>query len=951
MAGQGTWAVAVTSNEGAPDSVTQRTEARLIVIDAPRTVELERAVHALCGDPVLDHWHTIAAPDAVWIVEVLPHPGVTDAEGDSFALALAQEGFPGVRVRTGKRHALPAATPEPVVRTLAAALCHPVVERATIDAPGAIPGAAWASAFMPAKDAPKHAERVPILGLGPDQLRALSASRLLALPVEDMLAVQSHFAELQRDPTDIELETIAQTWSEHCAHRTFRATIHHHEPGVPETAINGLLKTYIAAATNEIAAPWVLSAFEDNAGVIEFGRDWEISFKVETHNHPSAIEPFGGANTGVGGVVRDVMGVSAEPIANTDILCFGPPTLSAEDLPAGSIHPTEMVAGVVAGIGDYGNKMGIPTVNGAVLFDPGYTANPLVFCGTLGLAPRGRRPRTVVPGDLVVVIGGRAGRDGIHGATFSSEVLDADQVASLGSVVQIGDPIVEKRIADALPIARDLGLYHAITDCGAGGLSSAVGEMASETGADINLDLVPTKYPGLLPWEIWLSEAQERMVLAVPPASWKQFSEVMQAEGVEATAIGTFTGTGRLVVTSGGAPVADLDTTFLHKGAPIRTLQSAWQPPSADGNPHQLADHDATSALLSLLADPVIATKEGVVRRFDHEVQGRTVGKPFVGPLDIGPADAAVLRPVANERGGVALGNGINPRYGELDPYAMALLAIDEALRNVVAVGGDPDRTAILDNFCWGNPNLPDRLGTLVKACQGCHDAAVAFGTPFVSGKDSLFNEYRTPDGETRAIPGTLLISAMSIVPDLARAVSMPFKRAGSVLFLLGSTNDDLDGSCYWRQRGVLGTRAPRVDLPTARETFRALHRAMAELEVLACHDLSDGGLAVAAAEMALAAGLGCLLDIDLVPGAAGLPTDAVLFGESPSRFLVEVAPEHAEAFELEMERVPCERIGVVTADSRFRVGRGATVFLDCSVDDLRAAFLTPISAGMGVSA
>ncbi len=425
----------------------------------------------------------------------------------------------------------------------------------------------------------------------------------------------------------------------------------------------------------------------------------------------------------------------------------------------------------------------------------------------------------------------------------------------------------------------------------------------------------------------------------------------MHAEGVEATAIGTFTGTGRLVVRSGGNVVADLDTTFLHKGAPIRTLRSTWTPSTPTSGASPLPEHALTSALLDLLADPNVASKEGIVRRFDHEVQGRTVGKPFVGPLDIGPADAALIRPVAGESGGVALACGVTPRYGEIDPYAMALLVIDETLRNVVAVGGDPDRTAILDNFCWGNPNLPDRLGTLVKASQGCHDAAVAFGTPFVSGKDSLFNEYRTPDGETRAIPGTLLISAMAIVPDLARAVSMSFKRAGSVLFLVGNTGDDLGGSLHWKQRGIVGARAPRVDLAVARETFRALHRAIAEHEILACHDLSDGGLAVAASEMALAGDLGCLLDLDTVPGAGGLSPDAVLFGESPSRFLVEVAPENAAAFELAMDRVPCERIGVVTEDRRLRIWRGATLIIDLPVDEIRRTWLTPISAGMGVGA
>ncbi|MGH2618164.1 MAG: phosphoribosylformylglycinamidine synthase subunit PurL, partial [Thermomicrobiales bacterium] len=649
--------------------------------------------------------------------------------------------------------------------------------------------------------------------------------------------------------------------------------------------------------------PWVLSAFRDNAGVIAFDRDHEISFKVETHNHPSALEPFGGANTGVGGVVRDVLGVSAEPIANTDVLCFGPLNSPAETLPPGTLAPDRVYDGVVAGIADYGNKMGIPTVNGATLFDPGYVANPLVFCGTVGLAPRGCRPTQPHVGDLIVVAGGRAGRDGIHGATFSSDVLGTSH-AELGSVVQIGDPIVEKRLADALPRARDLGLYSAITDCGAGGLSSAVGEMASELGADVELARVPLKYDGLRPWEIWLSEAQERMVLAVPPANWPALQEVFAAEGVEATAIGRFTGDGQLRVRYEGAVVADLDCAFLHKGMPIRNLESVWcaptltpLPPSpcaqSEGGKAPLPSqwergwgegiHDLTQLLHRALADPNVASKEPIVRHYDHEVQGRTVGKPFVGPEDIGPADAAVLRPVARSWRGIAVGCGINPWYGEIDPYAMALLAVDEALRNIVAVGADPARTALLDNFCWGNPTLPDRLGGLVRAAQGCHDAAVAFRVPFISGKDSLFNEYRLADGVSYPIPGTLLISAIGIVPDIRHAMSMHLKRPGNLVYLVGLTGDDLGGSLALRLAGKRGDRAPVVSLASARRTCTTIYRAIRKGLVQSCHDLSEGGLAVAAAEMAIAGGLGMELDLrDMAVSDAGLGDAARLFAESP---------------------------------------------------------------------
>ncbi|MBA3415210.1 MAG: phosphoribosylformylglycinamidine synthase subunit PurL, partial [Chloroflexia bacterium] len=891
-------------------------------------------------------------------------------------------------------------------RCLAERLAHPVVEQVAVYRSDAPPADRWSRAFMPSAATNRTVETVLIVGLDDDALVALSRVRLLALPLEDLRAVQEHFAACGRDPTDVELETIAQTWSEHCAHRTFKATIRHREPGAEEVEIRGLLKTFIVAATETVDRPWVRSAFTDNAGIVAFDRRHDLSFKVETHNHPSAIEPFGGANTGVGGVVRDILGVSADPIANTDILCFGPPGPPPADLPPGALPPDRVRAGVVAGIADYGNKMGIPTVNGAVLFDPGYAANPLVFCGTVGLAPRDANPTLSQPGDLVVTAGGRVGRDGIHGATFSSEVIEAGTTAGLGSVVQIGDPIVEKRLADALPLVRDLGLYSAITDCGAGGLSSAVGEMASELGAEIELSTVPLKYAGLRPWEIWLSEAQERLVFAVPPAHWERFAAVMAAEGVEATAIGRFTGESRLVVRSAGQVVADLDCRFLHAGMPVRQLRSEWSgpPPETLAPPPPIeTGADLTPWLERLLVNPNVASKESIVRRYDHEVQGRTVGKPFVGPLDLGPADAAVLRPVATSRRGVAVGCGINPRFGLIDPYAMAMLAVDEALRNVVAVGADPNRTAILDNFCWGDPTQPDRLGGLVRAARGCHDAAVGFRVPFVSGKDSLFNEYRDAAGVSRPIPGTLLISALGIVPDVCRAVSMELKAPGNLLYLVGETADDLGGSLFWHLQGRLGATAPVVRPRAGRALFNALHRTIRAGLVRACHDLSEGGLAVAAAEMAIASGFGVEIDRDLdrtrdrdespqgfagessasagkLPlsrapgegvGGEGSPTattrpatalgprrartggaapsdEAWLFAESPTRFLIEVARDDAEAFERSLGRQPTIRIGRVTEEPRLRIHGDAGLVVNADVDDLRRIWREPL---MGASA
>ena len=924
------------------------THGRLYLVAGPPSPRFHAAIRDLCLDPILAEARPgeDVCAGAGWVIDILPHPGVTDAEGESLADALTRDGFAGVRARAGHRYRIEGALDPALVATAARRLAHQVVESVSWRPASCPPDEAWQrGAFMPEAQPDPTVETVPIRALDADQLQELSARRLLSLPREDMAAIGDHYEALGRDPTDVELETIAQTWSEHCAHRTFKATIRHRERGAEAREIRGLLKTYIMAATEKVKRPWVLSAFRDNAGVIAFDRGHEISFKVETHNHPSALEPFGGANTGVGGVVRDVLGVSAEPIANTDVLCFGPLETSPTSLPPGTLPPEDVYTGVVAGIADYGNKMGIPTVNGATLFDPGYVANPLVFCGTVGLAPRNRRPTEPRVGDLVVVAGGRAGRDGIHGATFSSDVLGAGHT-ELGSVVQIGDPIVEKRLADALPKARDLGIYTAITDCGAGGLSSAVGEMASELGAEVELARVPLKYDGLRPWEIWLSEAQERMVLAVPPAHWPALQDVFAGEGVEATAIGRFTGEGRLRVLYDRQVVADLDCAFLHQGMPQRKLESVWEPsPQTAQTTAISSDADLAELLERALADPNVASKETIIRQYDHEVQGRTVGKPFVGPMDIGPADAAVLRPLARSWRGVAVGCGINPWYGEIDPYAMALQAVDEALRNIVAVGADPARTALLDNFCWGNPNLPDRLGGLVRAAQGCHDAAVAFRTPFISGKDSLFNEYRLADGSTHPIPGTLLISAIGLVPDVRGAVSMHLKRPGNAIYLVGTTGDDLGGSLALRLTGQGGGRAPIVDLGSARRTLSTVHRAMRKGLVQSCHDLSEGGLAVAAAEMAIAGGLGLELDLDrLAVSESGLSDAVRLFAETPTRFLIEVAEVDAAAFEVVLRRLPHARIGRVVAERRLHVHSASHPLLERDVEGLRAIWQAPLA-------
>ncbi|HOJ38904.1 MAG TPA: AIR synthase-related protein, partial [bacterium] len=547
-------------------------------------------------------------------------------------------------------------------------------------------------------------KEINLLKASESELVALSQKHLLSLDLKEMKAIQRHFQRLGRNPTDCELETIAQTWSEHCVHKTFKAVINYHD-GLEKRTRKVVCLNEIARVTRRLRKRWCLSVFQDNAGIIEFTDGWAVAFKVETHNHPSALEPYGGAGTGVGGVIRDILGVGlgAKPILNTDVFCFGPLDFSAEELPEGVLHPRRIFKGVVSGVRDYGNRMGIPTANGAIIFDPGYVYNCLVFCGTVGIMPENKIFKKVSVGDLIVVAGGRTGRDGIHGATFSSASLNKNIPTS---VVQIGNPIVEKKLLDVLMVARDLNLYRAITDCGAGGLSSAIGEMARDTGAVVWLERVPLKYADLAPWEIWLSESQERMVLAVPPENEERLVSLFQNEDVEATVIGQFTDSGQLLLKYHDHTVGELNLNFLHHGLPRRKLQAYFHPrPPARITPENV---EWKETLRQLLTDPVIASKEVVIRQYDHEVQAQTIIKPLTGVEQSGPSDAVVLKPLAESWAGVVVGCGINPFYGEIDPYAMAGCSLEEAIRNVVCVGGDPFRVALLDNFCWGETSQPE---------------------------------------------------------------------------------------------------------------------------------------------------------------------------------------------------------------------------------------------------
>lgn len=803
-------------------------------------------------------------------------------------------------------------------------------------------------------------------------LQKISQERLLALDIVEMYAIQNYYRRIGRNPTDVELETIAQTWSEHCIHKSLTGIITYEEVyknrshlkwlRLGKRCYDNLLKETVFKCTKELNKRWCISVFKDNAGIIEFDKNNCIAFKVETHNHPSAIEPYGGSGTGIGGVIRDILGVGlgGKPILNTDVFCFAPPEYSYQELPEGVLHPKRIMKGVVAGVRDYGNRMGIPTASGCVYFDDEYLCNPLVYCGTVGIIPRDKCFKEVQPGDLIVAIGGRTGRDGIHGATFSSLSLDKDTPLS---PVQIGNPIVEKKITDTILQARDKNLYRGLTDCGAGGFSCAIGELAKECGAKVYLERVPLKYAGLLPWEIWLSEAQERMVLAVPKNKIQALLKNFERENVEATILGEFTDSGKLEVFYKDTKVCDISMEFLYKGLPRKRLKAIWSYKQHEEPPRKrLIKLEPCETLHQLLNSLNICSKEWVIRQYDHEVQGQTILKPLQGKY-YGPGDACVLWPITLSSGdlslrykGIAVSCGINPQYGKIDPYWMAAGAIDEAIRNIISVGGDLNRTALLDNFCWGNPWKVDRMAGLVRAAQACYDIAKVYSTPFISGKDSLNNEYtvmdtKTKEGKSVAIPGTLLISAISVVKDIRKVISMDLKRPGNMIYILGNTYDELGGSELYRLLGFIGNNVPRVRVYEAKRLMLALQKAIERGLVKACHDCSEGGLGVAIAEMAFSGGYGVEIYLKKLPSNIDKTLTKVanlklLFSETHSRFLVEVAQEKQQEFERVVKGSPFAQIGrVIKEQYLFIYGIENKIILKANITELRNSWQKRLSS------
>jgi len=925
--------------------------ARIYLIEGALTEEqLDTVVHRLLANPVVET-ALIGSGSAIGVsVEVHPLPGVMDPPAQTVRDAIEELTGVGCRVSTGWRYDLEGVSGEQAKAIAERLLANPVVT------------GVHTAPFHPERLPTGHAyelslRHIAIRDLDDAALEKLSRDAHLFLDLNEMRAIRDQFRTLGREPTDIELETLAQTWSEHCVHKTLKATINYRSddpndpvkrPGRPgheahddgSVTIHNLLKSTVAAATFELineGIDWTLSVFVDNAGVIAFDDHHAVCVKVETHNHPSAIEPYGGAATGIGGCIRDVIGtgLAAKPIANTDVFCVATPDTKA--VPAGCLHPRRILGEVVAGVRDYGNRMGIPTVNGVVWFDDRHIGNPLVFAGCVGVMPRDKIKGAARPGDLIVALGGRTGRDGIHGATFSSAELTDTHADEFAHAVQIGNAIEEKRVLDAILRARDAGpspLYSAITDCGAGGFSSAVGEMGEKLGASVHLEKAPLKYDGLSYTEIWISEAQERMVLAVPKENLPALQAICDEEHVELSVLGTFGTENRdLILSYKGTEVGRLPMEFLHDGIPMPTRAATWSAPKPASTPAIAAKIPTTAeALRTLLAHPNIASKHWIVRQYDHEVQGNLITKPLVGPMGRGPGDASVVEPVPGSSKGLAIGCGLATGL-EADPYQMALAAIDECVRNLVCVGADPDRIAILDNFCWPSCKKPENLGSLVRAAEGCYDGAKAYRTPFVSGKDSLNNQFTTDDGRTIEIPPTLLITGIGIVPNTGRCVTMDAKKPGNAIVLIGPPARSLAGSHHDRIFGSGTGPADPVDLHAGPAAARKVAQLIRAGLVRSAHDVSDGGVLVALAEMLIAGStphnpIGFTGRTDLDPIMA--------FAEGPSRYLLEVSDLQAVLSEIGDVRATV--LGTLDSSGRLRWNE-----TDESVEDLARIWRSPL--------
>lgn len=972
------WRLEIGARDGMPDALAAATRSRLRAVDVSPVDLATRKVYwlGLAGvtqgeaaqvlaalvDPVTEVGAVGVLPDPpgdTLVLTVGLRPGVTDAVGrtvlraasDSLGRALVGD------VYSATMYVFRGLTREQVAAA-ARELHNPLIQRVRIDAPPRTPDLEPPRAGT--TRAPEVAA-VPLRAADDEALLQISRTGLLALSLAEMREIRRHFTGLGRDPTDAELECLAQTWSEHCKHKIFAAPITYTGPdGQTREIERGLFKQYIRGATEAVAAArgddFLVSVFHDNAGVVRFTEADHLVYKVETHNSPSALDPYGGAMTGIVGVNRDSLGtgLGADLLTNVWGYCLGEPD-HAGALPPGLMHPRRIREGVHHGVIDGGNQSGIPYSRGFELFDARYAGKPLVYCGTVAVMPavsagRPTDKKRTAAGDLVVMLGGRIGKDGIHGATFSSAALDE---SSPVQAVQIGDPITQKMMADFLLEARDLGLYSGLTDNGAGGLSSSVGEMAQSTGGvRIDLARAPLKYPGLAPWEILISEAQERMTLSVPKDRLEEFLALAGRREVEASVLGEFDGSGRMVVMFADQVVCDLSLEFLHEGLPRWALRARWSPPARAASTREQVDAAlaAEDLVVRLLARPNLRSNEDWARRYDHEVKGLSVIKPWVGVRQDVPATATVMRARHLRPEGVVLGEGVHPFYSDLDTYAMATACVDEAVRRALCAGARLDRLSALDNFCWPDPvqsaATPDgehKLAQLVRCCEGLRAACEAFLVPLISGKDSMKND-AVLGGVKISIPPTLLVSVMGQIDDVRRALDLTPVAAGDLVFVLGETGRHLGGSEFERLAGLQCAEVPTTELEVCARRYAAFVAARDAGLVRSAHVVGRGGLAVALAHMTLAGELGVGVDVGsvLLDMPEGTAMEA-LVSESTGRIVLTCAPDRAVALRHALAEHGLRRVGLVEpADAGggwLQVRHDGRVLCEHSSAALRAAF------------
>jgi phosphoribosylformylglycinamidine synthase subunit PurSL len=767
----------------------------------------------------------------------------------------------------------------------------------------------------------------------------------LTLDYDYLIAIRDYFRKEKRNPTDIEIETIAQTWSEHCKHTIFASSL--------DEIKEGIFKKYIKGATAKIRQnlgknDFCVSVFKDNSGSIIFDENFMITDKAETHNSPSALDPFGGAVTGIVGVNRDTIGfgLGALPIANKYGFCLGYPEdqdviYRSKNKENAVLLPKRIMDGVVEGVNFGGNCSGIPTPLGFVYFDDSYKGKPLIFVGTIGLIPLkltdGRKSyeKNALPGDNIVIIGGRVGKDGIHGATFSSEALTSGSPAT---AVQIGDPITQKKFSDAIiKEARDLGLYNSLTDNGAGGLSSSIGEMALQSnGFEVDLEKVPLKYPGLQPWEIWISESQERMTLSISDDKLNEFKELMERRGIEVSVIGKFTNSGRGIINFNGKKIFDMDLNFLHDGLPNKQLQT--KPYNYNQREPKINSQNYKDILRKLLYSHNICSYEYISKQYDHEVQCNSVIKPLQGKGRVN-GTATVIKPLFSSKKGVVISQSVLPRLSEINCYDMAANVIDTSIRNAVAVGGNINHMALMDNFCWCSSTEPERLHQLKDTAKACYDYSIIYNTPFISGKDSMFNDFKGYDVNNNemkisALP-TLMISTLSVIENVENTCTMDFKFPNDLIYVIGLTKDELGGSEYYNLFNEIGNNIPKVDANKARKLYEKMYYLINKNILSSCFSVSLGGIIVGLAKMSIAGRLGLEVDIKKIPVNENLDVETILYSETQSRFIVTIGPNKKDEFEKEMQHFIHAHIGVVKSNEEFNVFYDKDLIIKDNIDEL----------------